>query len=149
MTTELAGTTRPPRYGAAVIDQGLAFWSLFFVGSHLPQWFSTKRSDAMSIVIGLAAFAVYFLYFFLFEWLLCATPGKLITGLTIRQTDGSRPGVKSALIRTLTRLIEVNPLLLGAIPAAIIVLRSSRRQRWGDRLAGTVVVTASSVSRLR
>lgn len=149
MKTELVGTTRPPRHGAAVIDHVLAFVSLFAAGSFLAQWVSTKRSDETSIVIGLAVFAVYFLYYFLFEWLFSATPGKFLTGLTIRCTDGSRLGAKAAFIRTLTRLLEVNPLLLGGVPAAIIVRCSRRHQRWGDQLAGTVVVEAASVSRQR
>jgi uncharacterized RDD family membrane protein YckC len=43
-------------------------------------------------------------------------------------------------VRTLARLVEVNPLLLGALPAGIAILSSSRRQRIGDWLANTVVV---------
>jgi uncharacterized RDD family membrane protein YckC len=147
MTIVLIGTTRPPRHGAAIIDHVLAFVSLFAVGSFLGQRILSKRSDETSILIGLAVFAVYFLYYFLFEWLFSATPGKLLTGLTVRYTDGSRLGAKAAFIRTLTRLIEVNPLLLGGLPAAIIVRKSRRHQRWGDQLAGTVVVEAASVSR--
>jgi uncharacterized RDD family membrane protein YckC len=147
MTTELVGTTRPPRHGAALIDHVLALVSLFVVGSFLGERILLRRSDTRSIVIGLAVFAVYFLYYFLFEWLFSATPGKLLTGLTIRCTDGSRPGVKAAFFRTITRLLEVNPLLLGGVPAAIIVRCSRRHQRWGDQLAGTVVVQATSVSR--
>ncbi len=147
MGTELVGTTRPPRYGAAIIDHTLAVVSLFAVGSFLGGRLSLRRADTTSIMIGLAVFAVYFLYYFLFEWLFSATPGKLFTGLTIRCTDGSRPGAKAAFFRTLTRLLEVNPLLLGGLPAAIIVRCSRRHQRWGDQLARTVVVLAASIAR--
>jgi uncharacterized RDD family membrane protein YckC len=39
------------------------------------------------------------------------------------------------------RIIEVNPLLLGGIPAGIVVISTSRKQRIGDLLAGTIVVS--------
>jgi uncharacterized RDD family membrane protein YckC len=39
------------------------------------------------------------------------------------------------------RIIEVNPLLFGGIPAGIAVILSRRKQRIGDLLAGTVVVS--------
>jgi uncharacterized RDD family membrane protein YckC len=41
----------------------------------------------------------------------------------------------------LLRILEVNPLLIGALPASIAILSSKRRQRIGDMLAGTVVVS--------
>lgn len=149
MNEELIGTTRPPRYGAAVLDTVFAFVSLFVVGSYLGETLDLKRSDQTTVVIGISVFAVHYVYFFLFEWLFSATPGKLLTGLTVRNLDGSRLGARAALIRTLTRLLEVNPLLFGAIPAALIVYRSRRHQRWGDQLAGTVVVESSSMPRMK
>lgn len=97
-------------------------------------------SEEARIALGLSVFGVYFLYYFIFEWLVGATPGKLITGLRVRKLDGSRCGGKAAFIRTVTRLIEANPIFLAGLPAALIAIRSERRQRWGDKLAGTVVV---------
>ena len=47
-------------------------------------------------------------------------------------------------VRTGLRLFEVNPLLLGALPAGVAILASSRRQRLGDWLAGTVVAPCES-----
>jgi hypothetical protein len=45
------------------------------------------------------------------------------------------------MLRTLLRVIEVNPILLGALPAGIMLLVTKRRQRLGDLLAGTVVIS--------
>ena len=146
MTNTLIGTTKPPRYGAAVIDHVLALFSLFAAGNYLGQRFSTSDSSTENTIVGLSVLVVYFLYYFVFEWLFSATPGKLFTGLTIRKINGSKCDAKAALIRTLTRLVEVNPLLLGGLPAAVIVRCSKRRQRWGDKLAETVVVESGRVS---
>ena len=57
------------------------------------------------------------------------------------QLDGSRCKLMSAMLRTLLRVIEVNPILLGALPAGIVLLVTKRKQRLGDLLAGTVVIS--------
>ena len=38
-------------------------------------------------------------------------------------------------------VIEVNPLLLGGLPAGLVVIATERKQRIGDLLAGTLVVS--------
>jgi uncharacterized RDD family membrane protein YckC len=80
-------------------------------------------------------------YFFVFEALWSRTPGKYLFGLRVCQVDGSRCTLKSAMLRTLLRVIEVNPILLGALPAGIMLLVTKRKQRLGDLLAGTVVIS--------
>ena len=80
-------------------------------------------------------------YFFVFEALWSRTPGKYLFGLRVCQVDGSRCTLRSAMLRTLLRVIEVNPILLGALPAGIMLLVTKRRQRLGDLLAGTVVIS--------
>jgi uncharacterized RDD family membrane protein YckC len=80
-------------------------------------------------------------YFFVFEALWSRTPGKYLFGLRVCQVDGSRCTLRSAMLRTLLRVIEVNPILLGALPAGIMLLVTKRKQRLGDLLAGTVVIS--------
>jgi uncharacterized RDD family membrane protein YckC len=46
-------------------------------------------------------------------------------------------------------LVEVNPILLGGLPAAAVVALSPTRQRLGDLVAGTYVLTAADAARLR
>lgn len=139
MSTNLTGTIRPPRYGAAVIDQLLVFFGLVALGGSISDWIPSN-SELLRMAIGISLFGGYFVYYFVFEWLIGATPGKLFTGLRIRKLDGSRCDAKAAFLRTITRFIEFNPIFLGGLPAAIIAYRSELRQRWGDKLAGTVVV---------
>jgi uncharacterized RDD family membrane protein YckC len=89
--------------------------------------------------------AVYLGYFFIFEAVVGSSPGKLVFGLWVRRIEGGRCTWKQAGIRTLARIVEVNPLLLGAIPAGIAILASSNRQRLGDMLAGTAVRNGRTV----
>jgi len=86
-------------------------------------------------------FLVYLSYFVVLEALWSRTLGKYFQGLIVRKLDGSRCDWKASFIRGSLRILEVNPLLLGGIPAGIAVMSSSRRQRIGDMLAGTVVVS--------
>ncbi|MGA9320106.1 MAG: RDD family protein [Xanthobacteraceae bacterium] len=79
-------------------------------------------------------------YFVVFEALWGRTLGKLITGTVVIDRNGRAPGFARALVRTLLRLIEVNPLLIGGLPAGIALLVTKRHQRMGDLLAGTYVV---------
>lgn len=94
-----------------------------------------------SIVGGTVLCFTYLFYFFVFEMLWSRTPGKFMQGLVVRNIDGSRCNLKSHLIRTLARVLEANPILLGGLPAGIAIISSARKQRIGDSLAGTVVVS--------
>jgi len=80
-------------------------------------------------------------YYFVFEAVWARTPGKFLTGLEVRMMDGSTASTRAAAIRTLARIVEVTPLLLGGLPAGITILATKRKQRVGDLLAGTVVIS--------
>ena len=90
---------------------------------------------------GLIVCVVYLLYFFVFEAVWSRTPGKFLTGLKVQRTDGTAGSTTTAAIRTVARILEANPLLLGGLPAGIAILSTKRKQRLGDLLAGTVVVS--------
>jgi uncharacterized RDD family membrane protein YckC len=75
--------------------------------------------------------------------------GKLITGTMVVDGAGRAPGILKAGLRTVTRLVEVNPLLLGGLPAGIAVVMSRRRQRLGDMLARTYVVRLKDLAAIR
>ena len=68
------------------------------------------------------------------------TLGKLITGMVVVDEHGRQPGIPKALLRTLLRLVEVNPFLVGGIPAGIALLVSKDHQRIGDMAAHTYVI---------
>ncbi len=88
-------------------------------------------------------------YYPLLEAFLGATPGKYAAGIRVVDENGGRPGLWKAILRTLARLIEVNPVLFGCIPAGIIVLTSKKKQRLGDMMAGTFVLTSADSRRVR
>ena len=77
------------------------------------------------------------------EALFGATWGKLVAGLRVVDAEtGLRPTVAMVVVRDILRVVEYYPIfyLVGAVAA----MTSPRRQRIGDRLAGTLVVRAES-----
>jgi len=78
------------------------------------------------------------LYYVVLEGLFGRTVGKAVTGIkVISARTGEAPGVFSALIRTLLRVIDgIGGYLLGWI----IVVLGDRRRRLGDMAADTLVV---------
>jgi uncharacterized RDD family membrane protein YckC len=102
---------------------------------------AAKSIDKEQYQLQFVLFAcVYLGYFLVFESLISRTPGKLLTGLVIVRKDGSRISIRDAAIRTVLRVLEVNPALLGYATAAISIIFSKHHQRIGDRIAGTIVV---------
>lgn len=71
------------------------------------------------------------------------TVGKRVVGLQVAMADGSPLTGHAVLIRTICRLID--GILFYAV-GAVLVWSSPRRQRLGDRWAGTVVVRTRRIS---
>ena len=74
-------------------------------------------------------------YFILCEWLYGGTLGKVILGMRVVMSDGSRCTLKAAAIRGAIRLGE--SLFLG-LPA-VLSMKEPLNQRWGDKAASTIV----------
>ena len=129
----IIGDASRARFIAFFIDNLIASAFMLFVVALVPEDFPAIK--------GLFFFLVYLAYFILLEALWSRTPGKYFQGLIVLRLDGSRCDWKASLIRGGLRILEVNPLLLGGIPAGIAIMASTRRQRIGDMLAGTVVVS--------
>ena len=66
----------------------------------------------------------YLAYFLLFEAMLSRTPAKMMFGLDVKTLDGRTIGWFEAGVRTLLRVFEANPLLLGILPGGIVVVWS-------------------------
>ena|SRR6266571_3714030 len=133
----LIGDGSKARIIAFIIDNLIAsLMSLLIVGA--------IRSDN-AILSGTTLCLTYLLYFFVFELLWSRTPGKFFQGLMVRDIDGGQSNSKQILIRTIARILEANPILLGGIPAGIAIISSTEKQRIGDMLAGTVVVSRQAV----
>ena len=129
----VVGDASKARLIAVFIDHLIAFGLMLFIVALVPERFP--------IIKAIFFFLVYLAYFVVVEALWSRTLGKYFQGLIVRKLDGRRCDWKAALIRGGLRIIEVNPLLLGGIPAGLVVISTSRKQRVGDILAGTVVVS--------
>jgi len=82
-----------------------------------------------------------FVYYWVLEGTVGATAGKAVVGLRVRHLDGSTAGLGASLTRNLCRLIDgIAFYLVGWIIASC----SKRRQRLGDHLAHTIVVSDSA-----
>lgn len=129
----IIGDASKARLFAMFIDHILAFGLMMFIVALVPESFP--------VVKAVLFFGIYLTYFVALEALWSRTLGKFFQGLVVRKLDGGRCGWKASLIRNGFRVLEVNPLLLGALPGGIAILASERKQRIGDILAGTVVVS--------
>lgn len=85
------------------------------------------------------------LHYLIIEGLTGYTLGKLVLRIRVVDNDFNPPGIGKAFIRTILRLIEVNPLLFGGIPAGIIAASSKAKQRLGDMAAGTFVLQVNDI----
>ena len=121
-----------PRHLAAVMDNVLAMVLAVVAAKSI--------DDGRPILQALALVVVFLAYYLVFELLFSRTLGKFVTGLVVVELDGRRCTWQHVLIRTAFRLLEVNPLFLGGLPAAIRIIFSEHHQRFGDRLAETLVV---------
>jgi len=65
------------------------------------------------------------------------TPGKRLVGLRVVRADGAPVGLPESVARNVLRAVE---LPLGYAPGVLMVALSSRRQRLGDLVGGTLVV---------
>jgi uncharacterized RDD family membrane protein YckC len=130
----MIGNSGRPRLLAFILDNLLATVAAFLAVAAL-------KSDSPYLAVG-ALSLTYLGYFFISEALWSRTPGKYLQGLMVVDPSGGRCGWRRAFLRTLLRVVEANPLLLGGLPAGIAILASERNQRLGDLAAGTLVVSA-------
>jgi uncharacterized RDD family membrane protein YckC len=100
--------------------------------------------EESALLKGLLFFLAYIAYYVILEALWSRTLGKYFQGLVVRKLNGTPCDWKAAFFRGVTRVIEVNPLLFGGLPAGLVIISTPRKQRVGDILAGTVVVSVAT-----
>lgn len=130
---EIKGDVSKARFIAAFFDNLIATGFSFVAIAIVPESLPTLKLVAL---VG-----AYISYFIVFEGAWSRTVGKYFQGLVVRKLDGSRAGWKEAVVRSVLRIVEVNPVLFGAIPAGIAILSSERKQRIGDMIVNTIVVS--------
>jgi len=118
----------------------LVVWLLVNLTGEIPD---APDAEAFASVGTAPAFVVglveSILYFAVFEWLFGATPGKLLTKLRVVGEDGLRCSLGRALLRGVLRFFD--GLLFGAV--ALNSMKTPLNQRFGDKAAKTVVVSAT------
>jgi uncharacterized RDD family membrane protein YckC len=129
----IIGDASKARLIAVFIDHLVAFALMMLAVAFVP--------ESLPVVKGVFFFVIYLAYFVVLEALWSRTLGKFFQGLVVRKLDGSPCDWTAALIRSGLRIFEVNPLLLGGLPAGLVIIASQRKQRIGDLLAGTLVVS--------
>ena len=142
MSVTLMGNATKERLFAAGIDNFFATIACVLLAAKLPGQLSPV---ARWVIAGMA----YLVYFLVQEAIWGTTLGKRAFHLQVARVDGGSVGWPEALWRTLLRILEVNPLLAGAIPGGLTVAFSKRKQRLGDMLAHTVVVHQTALAAAR
>ena len=104
--------------------------------------FGTNSDGSMStyqtVSQGLTYLVAVLLYFTLLEGYLGQTVGKMLLGIkVIREDNGEVPGLGTAALRTVVRIVDG---IFGYLVGFIAVMASSKRQRLGDMAAHTLVV---------
>ena len=84
-------------------------------------------------------------YFVVLEATVGATVGKLALGIRVVNADGSKLDWGSAIVRNILRIVDAFPYFIPYLVGAILVWTSPTRQRLGDRVGKTAVVTKASV----
>ncbi|GAB1596774.1 RDD family protein [Lysobacter claricitrinus] len=123
-----------------VVRRWLGAWIDFIVLVSfllIPDYVLGNARYQATIVVWLGLLVAYFPAM---EAVFGKTVGKFLTFTRVVNAEGGRPSLGQAVVRTLFRLIEVNPVLAGGIPAGIAVIASRHKQRLGDMVAGTYVL---------
>ncbi|MFC1864401.1 RDD family protein [Chloroflexota bacterium] len=131
-----------------VVRRGIAlaldyiFLSLFFFPItylYSGKWVMSYEDHLWGILdpICLVFLFIIFAYFILMEAYVGWTVGKRVSGMRVVDGTGNKIGFSRSLIRNLLRLVDGLPTL--NILGIILIVRSPRGQRFGDRAAKTFV----------
>ncbi len=132
---KLAGL--PSRIMAFFVDQLVMI--VFFLICFLALTAFEPSSDSELLFVYLVIVPVYFFYSLAFETLNKGrTLGKQMLGIRVRSTDGSEVGFYEAAGRWIFRIPDL--FLTAGTLAIILIGGSEKRQRMGDKIAGTMVV---------
>src|ERR1700723_3529705 len=126
------------RLYAMLLDTVIVLGAVNGVGL-LVYWIFSKAPGFGVMVITLAEFAIGFAYSALFEgYWNGQTIGKRLFHLRVIDQDGLPLRIDQAWVRNLMRTVDALP--LAYLVGGISVLSSPIMQRFGDRVAGTLVV---------
>lgn len=140
------------RFTAFLIDSYLlllAYWG----GVQLYYHFAHQQSVGLApLQLTQGGFIVHgawlifcFMYYFVFESTLSATPGKLICKLSVQRSDGSVPSIARIALRNFLRLVDYFPFVVPGLAGLMCMETTKQDQRLGDLLADTVCIKRTTV----
>lgn len=88
---------------------------------------------------GLLSFIIFLAYFTYMEGSNGQTIGKMVTKIKVVREDGGKIDMNQAFTRNILRVIDG---LFAYLIGAILIWRSDKKQRLGDRIAKTIVIKA-------
>lgn len=124
---------------AAVIPLGVIFGGI----SSSNGLFWIKLSGLPSLL----ATVLWLVYMTMTEGKHGASYGKRARGLRVVMEDGAPVTPEAALVRNLLRFVDAFPYVVPYLVGAYAASNSPKMQRFGDRIAETMVVVASKTSR--
>lgn len=130
------------RFVALVIDSIILAVTFGILGSFFGTFSNvTSTSQGIPLYYGAAsnllAFIIYIAYFTALEGSRGQTVGKSVMRIKVVKEDGGRIDMGSALIRNVLRIVDA---LFIYLIGAMIIWRTSKKQRIGDFAAKTVVI---------
>jgi uncharacterized RDD family membrane protein YckC len=123
-------------YGAVIV-LGLVVLLAATGGAITTGEIGAAAKAGMGLVL-LALFAAQWVYFLVWEARYGRSPGKMAVGVRVVTTSGRPIGWRAAALRNLLRAADLLP--LGYLAGVVSMALSSRFQRLGDLVAGTMVV---------
>ena len=125
------------RVTAALLD-GLVRAALI-VALAVVTWIASPSAGFLAAFWFIGLFLVLFVYDPFFEIVAGGrTPGKRWSGLRVVSSSGGAVSIGASVVRNLLRLIDAIPGMY--LVGILLILFSSRNQRLGDLVAGTLVV---------
>ncbi len=100
---QLQEANKGARLGNAIVDT-VCFLIVYLIVELAYSLVYTALYDDYPSLPGFLFYLIYVTYYFLFEKLIGATPGKLLTGTVVRNYDGSKPSFKRIFLRSILRL---------------------------------------------
>jgi len=116
-----------------VLFASLVFFHSVVFGTwirHIPNVATTFATDPVC----LSFLAVYFI---VLEGTVGATFGKLVCKIRVKKENGDACGIWKAFVRNILRIVDKLAFYLVGV---ILIARSDKKQRLGDRVANTIVV---------
>ena len=118
---------------AALLDNSVWLFAYLFFFSGAVAAAYDESPEAGGILV-FAFLSLWFNYFSFCEWRWGQTIGKNATGTMVTSLDGGKISFGQACLRNLLRLVD------GLVIGWVMIATGERRQRLGDKIAGTVVV---------